>query len=187
MKHFIKLRRRYTHYCFLRADHFTFVHLHCHAYRGGTVALTRACLKHPDTAILNGKLQILHIPEVSFQPVTNGPDLGVGLGHSLFQRGMSFDIVGMTGFFIDRIRRANTRDDIFALRIGQPFTVEFIFAGGRVAGKGHAGCGIFSHIAENHRLHIYRRAPVIGDSFNAAISNSSFAVPALEDRADRAP
>jgi len=100
---------------------------------------------------------------------------------------MSVDVVKLAGFFIDRIGCADTRDDIFSLRVGQPLAVEFVFAGGGITGESDAGGGIFAHVAENHRLDIDRRAPIIGNAFNPAVRYRAFSVPAFEDRADCTP
>ena len=44
---------------------------------------------------------------------------------------------GVFGFadFVDRVRGADAGDDIFALRVDEPFTIEIVLAGGRVARK----------------------------------------------------
>ena len=75
------------------------------------------------------------------------------------------------------LRRANARHHILALRIDQIFAVKFIFAGGRVARKGHAGGAVLAHIAKHHGLHIDRRAPIIGNGVNAAIGARARAIP----------
>jgi len=100
---------------------------------------------------------------------------------------MAVDIIRLAGFLVDRIGGSDSRDNVFTLRIGQPFAVEFVFAGGRIAGKRNTGGGIFAHVAENHRLHVDCCAPVIGNAFYPAVRNGALAVPALENRADRAP
>src|SRR5664280_3836435 len=92
MKHFIELGWCYTRDRFFGADHLLFIHFHGHAHRGGTVALAVARLKHPYTAVLNGKFQILHILEVSFQLIADTLDLSVGFRHGRLQTGMSFGI-----------------------------------------------------------------------------------------------
>ena len=44
-----------------------------------------------------------------------------------------------------------------------------------------------AHIAEHHRLHVDRRAPVGGDVVQPAIGDGARVHPGAEDRADRAP
>ena len=71
--------------------------------------------------------------------------------------------------FGEILRRADARHHVFALRIDQPFAIISAFAGGRVAGEGHAGRAGLAHIAEHHRLHIDRGAPVARNVVEAAI------------------
>ena len=124
---------------------------------------------------------------MSFQLVANTLDLSVGFRHGRLQAGMSFSIVRLAGFFIYRIGCADSRDHIFALSVGQPLAVKFVLAGSRIAGKGHTGGRIITHVAEYHRLHIDRRAPFIGYSFNPPIRYRAFSIPAFENSSNRSP
>ncbi len=88
---------------------------------------------------------------------------------------------------VQRVGRADAGHDILALRVGQPLAVETVLAGGRVARERHAGGRRISHVAEHHRLHGDRRAPLVGDALDPAVGNGAPAVPGREDRPDRAP
>ena len=56
-----------------------------------------------------------------------------------------------------------------------------------IAGKGDAGRAGFAHVAEDHRLHVDRRAPFVRDAVLPAIDDRAIVVPGAEDRADRTP
>ncbi|GBU23832.1 hypothetical protein R83H12_00451 [Fibrobacteria bacterium R8-3-H12] len=77
-------------------------------------------------------------------------------------------------------RRANSSHNIFALGIHQKFSVEFVFAGGRVAGKGYSRAGIISQISKYHRLNIYCGSPFFGNFVFAAVENCAVVHPACK-------
>ena len=58
------------------------------------------------------------------------------------------------------LRRADAGDDVLALRVDEVFAVEFVGAGRGIARERDAGRAILAHIAEHHRLHIDRGAPL---------------------------
>ena len=80
---------------------------------------------------------------------------------------------------------ANAGNDIFPLRINQEIAFDFRLAGGGVARHGHAGGGVVSHVAEDHRLDVDRRAQVVGNAGSITIINRSFAIPGLKHRLRR--
>ena len=88
---------------------------------------------------------------------------------------------------VDRLRGADAGDHVFALGIDQILTVEVVFAGGRVAGEGHAGGAVVAHVAEDHRLDIDGGAPVGGDVVELAVGDGALVHPGTEDRPDGAP
>ena len=90
------------------------------------------------------------------------------------------------GVVVQRVRRADAGHDILTLRVDQPFAVELVLAGGRVASEGHAGGGAVTHVAEDHGLHVHSRAPVIGNALDAAVGDGLLAVPGFENGLDAA-
>ena len=64
----------------------------------------------------------------------------------------------------DRVRGAHARDHVFALGVDEIFAVENFLAARRVAGKSDAGRARIAHVAEDHRLDIDGRAPVVRES-----------------------
>ena len=91
------------------------------------------------------------------------------------------------GEFRDRVRRAHARYDIFALGVDQIFAVEDFLAARRVAREGDAGRARVPHVAEDHRLHVDRRTPVVGNPVFAPINDRAVVVPRTENRTDRTP
>ena len=87
----------------------------------------------------------------------------------------------------DRMRRANARDDIFALGVDQIFAVKDFFAAGWVAGEGNSRRAGFAHVAEDHRLDVNRRAPIVRDPILPPINNGAIIHPRAKHRANRAP
>ena len=62
----------------------------------------------------------------------------------------------------------------------QVFAHHQLIAAGGVACEGHAGRGIFAHIAEDHGLDIDSGAKVVGNIFLAAVVNRAFSIPGLK-------
>ena len=91
------------------------------------------------------------------------------------------------GVLVERVRGTDPRDHVLALRVGQPLAVELVVAGRRVAGEGHAGRRVITHVAKDHGLDVDRGAPVVGDALDAAIGNGALAVPRREDSTNSAP
>ncbi len=96
-------------------------------------------------------------------------------------------VLFVLGVVVDRARGADAGHDIFTLGVHQPFTVELVVAGGRVAGEGYAGGGRVAHVSKHHGLDVDSGAPVVRDAFDPAIGDGLFAVPALEHGRDTAP
>ena len=74
-------------------------------------------------------------------------------------------------------RRANTGDNILALRIHQKLAVKFFVANRRITREAHAGAAGVSQIAKNHRLHIHRGSEHFIDVVDAAIVLGAVILP----------
>ena len=61
MKHFIELSGLDAHDGIGRGDHFFLDHVHGHVESGRSRAFAHAGLKHVEFALLNGKLNVLHV------------------------------------------------------------------------------------------------------------------------------
>ena len=149
-------------------------------------ALAAAGLQHPQLALLDRELHVLHVAVVLFQQRVDPRQLGEGFRHRGFHR----RLVG-AGFlacvFGDVLRRADAGDDVLALRVDQEFAVQPALAGGRIAGEGDAGGRGVAHVAEHHRLHVDRGAPGFRDVVQPAIGHRAGVHPGGEHRADGAP
>ncbi|MCY1238222.1 hypothetical protein D9M72_509480 [compost metagenome] len=114
---------------------------------------------------------------MALESISDFQKLGKCFRHYLLKR----RLVGTSGnarLFCDVLRRANACNNVFALRIDQKLAIELLLAGGRITGKGDAGCRGFAHIAENHRLNIDRCPPLRRDIMQTAIGDGTRIHPA---------
>src|SRR3974390_1193910 len=156
------------------------------AQRGFRRALAVARLQHPQLALLDGELEVLHVAVVPLELLVDARELGIGLRHRLFHRrlvGPGFDARRLA----DLLRRADTGYDVLALRIDQEFAVELLLARRWIAREGDAGRRRFAHVAEHHRLHVDRGAPAFRDVVQFAVSDRALVHPRTEHGAYRAP
>ena len=135
-------------------------------------SLTISGLKHEQLAAFDGELHVLHVRIVIFQRLRDFNKLIIYFRKRLMQRG-------------DRLRRADTRNDIFALCIHQVFAVQSLFARRRVSRKRDARAAVVAHVAEDHGLNIDGRAPAARDVVQTAIYDGSRVVPGTENGLDR--
>ena len=149
-------------------------HLDRDADGGEAGAFAVARLQNVKAVVFDRELEVLHVLEMFFEKRAHF--------HQRLVRGRHF--LGELG---DRVRRAHARDHVFALRVDQIFAVENFFAAGRIARERDAGRARVAHVAEDHRLHIDRRAPVVRNAVFPAINNRAVVLPRTEDGADRAP
>ena len=140
---------------------------------GEAGALAVAGLQHENFAILDGKLEVLHVFEVLLQSV---PDM-----FEFLVRGGLFG-----GELLDGLRRAHAGHHVLALRVHQEFAIENFFASRRIAREGDAGAGLLAGVAEDHPLHVHGGAPLGGDVVFAAIDNGPVVHPGAEHGADGA-
>ena len=106
-----------------------------------------------------------------FERLADGAEFLVGGGHHLCQAG-------------DGVGGAHTGHHVLALGVHEEFAVEFIGAGGGVAGEGHAGAGFIAGVAEHHALHVHGGAPLAGDAVFLAVGDGAFVLPGAEYGAD---
>src|SRR5207245_11744455 len=71
------------------------------------------------------------------------------------------------------------------LSVDEKFTVEDLLSSGGIAGESHARAGIDAGIAENHGLHVYGRAPFLGDVVFPTINNGAIVHPRAEHGPNR--
>jgi hypothetical protein len=149
-------------------------HVHREADAGEAGALAVAGLQHPQFALLNRELDVLHVAVMFFEGAANLVELLVNRRHVFLQLG---DLFG----------RPDAGDDVFALSIDEVFAVEDLLAGGGVAGEGDAGAGVIAHVAEDHGADVRRGAPVMRVAVLPAIDDGPVIVPGAEHGGDGAP
>ena len=154
--------------------------------RGFRRALAGPGLEHEELAFLHREFHVLHVAVMLFQPLADGLQFGKGLGHRLFHRGFAAALA-LAHDFGDGLRRADARHHVLALGVDEEFAVEQLLAGGGIAGEGDAGGRGLAAIAEHHRLHRHRRAPILRNIVQLAIGVGAGAVPGAEHRPDGAP
>ena len=143
-------------------------HLDRNADRGLRGALAAARLQHVQHAVLDGELEILHVPIVFLQPAGDLAELRIDLGHLILQ-------------LRDRLRRADAGHDVLALGVQQILAVELSGPGGRVARESDAGAGSLPFVAEDHRLHVDGGSEVLGDVVLLAVEDRPVVVPRAKD------
>ena len=121
--------------------------------------------------MLERELDVLYVLEVILELRAQPLQLAVDLGEpscATFHRR-------------DRFGRTCAGDDVFALRIGEDVAVR------RVARERDARGAVVAHISEDHRLHVDRGSPVVGNAVEFAIGDGALVVPREEHGADRSP
>ncbi len=163
----------------------------------GAGALAVTGLEHPEFAVLDGELHVLHVFVVCFEAVGDGEEFLCAYGHRFLERG----ILGCADFFRDALEGspaarafdgnllgcADAGYDVLALSVDEVFTVEDVFAGSSVAAESHARSGVVAHVAVDHGLYVDGRTPLFGDLVHAAVDDGAFVHPAVEHGADAAP
>ncbi len=159
-------------------------------YHGGSGTFTATRLQQPKFAVLNGKLEVLHIFEIIFEFLLRFDQLSGTFGHDFLERG----VFGRPFLFADALhlgpsvgalegnllRSTHAGYHIFALSIDKILAVKQVFARGGVAGESYAGGGSITHVAVYHRLHIHRRAPFFGEIVHLTIENGPVVHPTVE-------
>jgi hypothetical protein len=108
----------HTQHGFVAPDKPLLRHIHRDFDRRLACALADAALQHPQPPALHRELQVHHIAVVALQSLGDLQKLCVHFGHALVQCAQGQ-------------RRANSCDDILALRIRQELTVQLALARGR--------------------------------------------------------
>lgn len=193
MKQFVELRGLAAEHGGLLVDQPLAEHVHGDLHHRGARALAVAALEHPELAVLNGELDVLHVGEVVLQMALDFIQLLVNGGHHLFERGV-FRFALLLGdvlrgspaartFERDLLRGADAGHDVLALRVDQILAVEEVFARGGVARESDARGGVGAHVAEDHRLHRDGRAPFGRDVVELAVEDGALVHPRTEDGA----
>src|ERR671924_1151727 len=163
-----------SQHCFSLANNPLFHHIDSDAHGCEAGSLSRSGLQHPELAIFDCKLNVLHILVMLLKTSANRLQLAVGLGHYRLE-------------FSDGPRGSDPGDYILALSIDEEFTVEFLVASRRVASKGYTRGTVITKVTKNHGLYRYRRAPMIWNLVELAVGYGAIVIPRTENCANRAP
>ena len=197
VEQFVEFRGLAAQHGGLLVDQTLAEHVHGDLDHRGARALAVAALQHPELAVLNRELDVLHVGEILFQVVLDVEQLLVNLGHHLFERGV-FRLALLFRDLLshgpalrtldgDLLRGADAGYDILALGVDEVFAVEEVFTRRGVAREGHARRGVVAHVAEHHGLYRYGRAPLGGDVVELAVEDGALVHPRTEHGADGAP
>ena len=182
----VELRRLDAEHGLLFGDQPFARHVDRNLQRRGCGALAVAALEHPELAFLDGELHVLHVAVMVLQRVADAFELREGFRHDRFERRLvaaAFD-ARLLG---DGLRRPDACHHVLALRVHQELAIEPLVARRRVAGESDAGRAGLAAVAEHHGLHVDRGAPAFGQIVELPVFDGARIVPAIEDRADRAP
>jgi len=131
-------------------------------------------LQQPELALLDGELDVAHVPVALLQgahvTLELLPRLGMDLAHVLELEGV-----------------ADAGDHVLALRVGQVVAVRLGLAVGRVAGERHPGAGVLALVAEHHRLDVHGGAEGVVDLVLAPVVPGPLVVPGAEHGLDAEP
>ena len=154
---------------FFLGDQSFFNHIDGDADLGLRRALAVAGLQHPQLAVLDGELDVLHVAVVLLKLLGDVGELSIGLRHLLLELS---DLLGV----------ADARNHILTLSVGQVVALDLRIAGIAAAGHRHAGGGVVAHVAEDHGDDVDRRPEVVRDLGRVAIVDGALSVPGAKDR-----
>ena len=145
-------------------------HVHGDAHCGKAGPLAGPGLQHPESAILDGKLHVLHVAVALLEHAADALQLAVRLTLNLGQR-------------TDGLRRADPGHHVLALGVHQELAVEPPLSRRRITGEGDAGAGGVAHVAEHHGLDVDGGPPTVGDGVHFPVRRGAVIVPRPEHRA----
>ena len=168
----VELRRIDAGDRFLLRDQPLLDHLHRRPERRRRGSLRGPRLQEEERSLLDRELDVLHVAVVLLEPADRGEQLRVRLRQQLVHA-------------LDRLGRADARDDVLALRVLQELAVEPALAGRRVTREADARPGAVALVAEDHLDDVDGGAEVVRDLVRAPVDLRAGRVPGVEDGAHR--
>ena len=184
MQQFVELLRVETEDGFLLRQDALVVHVDGDLHHRLTRALAAARLQDPELALLDGELDVLHVPEVHLQGVAGLGELGVRLRHLCLKRGR---VVRGACCLRDRARGADTRHHVLTLRVHEVLPENQALTRRGVPREEHARGAVIAEVTEDHRLHVNGGAPPVRVAAHLAVDHGARRLPREEHRADGAP
>ena len=170
----IELRGVDARHGLLAGDQVLADHVHCGFESGCGRALRRPRLQQIEPVVLDGELDVLDVAVVLLEPSCRLQELVV--------RGRE-----PVAHPRHRLRRADARDDVLALRVEQELADHARIAGRRVARERDSSAGAVALVAEDHLDDVDRGAEVVRDLVRPPVDLRARRVPGGEHGLDRAP
>src|SRR5262245_44282604 len=123
-------------------------YVHSEANRGKTGALGVPRLQHPELALLDGELDVLHFSIVLFERIANFIELLINVRHLALKFG-------------DFLRCTDAGDHILALGVNEVLAVKGLLSGRRIARESNPRATVIPHVAEYHGADVGGRPPVV--------------------------
>mmetsp|Transcript_21841 Transcript_21841/g.51908 ORF Transcript_21841/g.51908 Transcript_21841/m.51908 type:complete len:215 (+) Transcript_21841:130-774(+) len=149
-------------------------------------ALPRAGLQHVELALLDCKLDVLHVPVMVLQLVPNVFQLAEDPGHHLLQR-RQVAAMGLASLDRQLLGCSDAGHNVLTLGVDQELSVEILGAVGRIAGEGNSRGAVVAHVAEDHRLNVHGRAPLLRDVMQLPVGLGPLVHPGTKNSAHSAP
>src|SRR5208283_771405 len=153
--------------------------------------------KHEQSVALDGEFHVLGIAKMLFELRRGLEEFPVNAGKAFLERRVLLAPLGLAdsrarGPLATRLQAyllwgADAGDDVLALRVGQILAVDSFFTGAGIARECDPGGAIVAQVAEHHRLHRDRGAPIARDVVDSPVRDRAIVVPRVEYRADRHP
>eukprot|EP00438_Fugacium_kawagutii_P021523 Skav233408 [mRNA] locus=scaffold892:134441:141349:+ [translate_table: standard] len=148
--------------------------------------LSIAGLQHVELALLDRKLDVLHVLVVSLELLSHREQLLEDVWHDLFQ-GWQVGAMGLASPDGKLLWSADACHNIFSLSVDQKFTIEFVLASGRIASEGNSGSTVIAHVTEDHGLHVHCCAPPLWDVMQLPVGLCTLIHPGVEDCTNGSP
>ena len=167
MQQVIELLRLYHEQSFILRDELLVDHVNCDLQSSIGSTLAVAALQHEQLAMFNRELHILQIMIMMLEQLGDSCEFLVSSRHRFLQ-------------MIDRLRSADTSNDVFALCVHQELTEQLVLASCRIAGECDTSAAVIAHVPEYHFHDGNCSSPVIRDIVHAAVVDCTLIVPGTE-------
>ncbi len=157
---------------FFRRNHTFIDHINRDAKCRTPGPLAGARLQHPQLALFDGELNILHIAVMGFKTFSDLLKLNICLWNVIDHR---LNLGGCVG----------TSDHIFALGVYQEFAEDSRLAVVRITGKSHPCRRLVTGVPKHHRLHRDRCADAVIDAIESPVIDRPPVHPRVEDCGNR--
>src|SRR5690606_21866821 len=186
MQQVVERGRIDPHHRLLAGDEALVGEVHRNLESGFRCPLAGARLQHPELAVLDSELDVLHVTVARLELREDLLQLGEDVRHQRFQRRTG--IASLDARLLRNVLwRADAGHDILTLRVDEELAVDLFDTRRGIAREGNTGRGVVTHVAEYHRLHGDGRAPRVGNLVQAPVGDGASVLPGAEHCLDGAP